>query len=262
MENSQEYAIVAEHLSKEYTLYRDQKARMAGFFFGKKGKPFYALKDLSFTVNKGDSVGLIGMNGSGKSTLSNIIAGLSQPTNGIITTRGSSSIIAIASGLNPYLTGMENIELKGLMMGFEKEQIREMTEGVIEFADIGEFIHQPVKSYSSGMKSRLGFAISINIDPDILIIDEALSVGDASFAQKCLTAMNRFREMGKTIVFVSHSSRQVASFCNKVIWLEYGHMRAYGDSQEVVAAYEAFLNDFNKWSKEEKAEYKKRRMAE
>ena len=223
-----EIAIQAEHLTKEYILYKNQKDRMAGFFLGKHGKPFYALKDVSFMVNRGDSVGLIGMNGSGKSTLSNIIAGLSQPTSGIITTKGTSSIIAIASGLNPYLTGEENIELKGLMMGFGKDKIKAMKEGVLEFSEIGEFIHQPVKSYSSGMKSRLGFAISINIDPDILLIDEALSVGDAAFAQKCLKAMNSFRENGKTIVFVSHSSKQVAGFCNKVIWLEYGRLRAYG----------------------------------
>lgn len=258
---SSQPAIIGEHITKQYQLYKNQNERLRGFLFGKGGKPFLALRDISFTVEQGDSIGLLGMNGSGKSTLSNIIAGLSQPTSGVITTRGTSSLIAISSGLNPYLTGSENIKLKGMMLGFDQKQIDEMTGLIIEFADIGQFIEQPVKSYSSGMKARLGFAISVCVDPDILIIDEALSVGDPTFSHKCLNKMERFREEGKTIVFVSHSIPQVRSFCNKAMWLEYGRMRAIGDSDEIADAYEAFLNDYNRWTAEEQKKYKETMQA-
>lgn len=254
----QQYAIAAEHITKCYYLYSDAKKRLKGFLLGYGGKPFYALRDISFTLNKGDSLGLVGMNGSGKSTLSNIIAGLSMPTGGVITTNGVPSMIAISSGLNNYLTGRENIELKGLMLGFTIEEIYAMRPSIEEFADIGEFIDQPVKSYSSGMRARLGFAISVNINPDIIIIDEALSVGDTTFTQKCLDKMNSFRKEGKTIIFVSHSTRQVERFCDKVLWLEYGMARAFGESKDVIPAYESFLHQYSKWTKEEQMEYREK----
>lgn len=256
----QRYAIVAEHVTKCYRLYKNQGQRMADFFFGVGGKPFYALRDISFTLDKGDSLGLIGMNGCGKSTLSNIIAGLSVPTGGMIATNGRASITAISSGLNVYLTGKENIELKGLMLGFTMEQIEEMRPGIEEFADIGEFIDQPVKSYSSGMRARLGFAISVNMDPDIMVIDEALSVGDPTFSQKCLDKMNTFRENGKTIVFVSHNTKQVRSFCDKALWLEYGAARAFGDSVEVIPAYASFLTRYSSWDRGQQAAYKEQAL--
>lgn len=251
-------AIVGEHITKRYQLYKSQSDRLAAFLFGKKGTPFYALRDISFSVNEGDSLGLVGMNGSGKSTLSNIIAGLTMPSSGVITTNGTSSLIAVSSGLNNFLTGTENIEMKGLMLGFTMDQINEMKAGIAEFADIGEFIDQPVKSYSSGMRSRLGFAISASIDPDIMIIDEALSVGDSAFAQKCLEKMNSFRARGKTIVFVSHSTKQVQTFCDKVMWLECGVTRAFGAADEIIPAYEAFISQFCAWSKEEQRAYQNR----
>ncbi len=251
-----QHAIVASHVTKCYQLYQNQHQRLRGFLLGRGGKPFYALRDISFTLNKGDSLGLVGMNGSGKSTLSNIIAGLSMPSSGIIATDGLPSLIAISSGLNNYLTGKENIELKGLMLGFTMEQINAMKPAIEEFADIGEFIDQPVKSYSSGMRARLGFAISVNVDPDIMIIDEALSVGDSTFAQKCLNKMNEFRQNGKTIVFVSHSTKQVQSFCDKALWLEYGMARAFGPSEDVIPAYESFVNQFNHWTKEQQLDYR------
>lgn len=250
-------AIVAEHLSKRYQLYGSQWERLKGFLFGDRfGEPFYALRDITFSIDKGDSLGLIGMNGSGKSTLSNIIAGLSPVTGGTITTTGEAALIAVSSGLNNYLTGVENIELKGLMLGFTMEQIREMRHDIEEFAGIGDFINQPVKSYSSGMRARLGFAISVNIDPDIMIIDEALSVGDSAFSKKCLDKMNSFRDNGKTIVFVSHSISQVRSFCNKALWLEYGKQRAFGASTEVTKAYSAFTAQYSSWSPEKQRAYR------
>ena len=231
---------------------------MMNFFLGRRGEPFYALKDISFSLEKGHSLGLVGMNGSGKSTLSNIIAGLSMPTEGMIVTDGTPSLIAISSGLNNYLTGRENIELKGMMLGFSMNKINEIKPDIIDFADIGAFIDQPVKSYSSGMKSRLGFAIAVNINPDIMIIDEALSVGDQTFSRKCLDKMNSFKEQGKTIVFVSHSTGQVKSFCDTVMWLEYGTLRAYGSSEEIIPEYESFLKQYSSWTKKEQEAYKNR----
>lgn len=252
-----EYAVVAENVSKTYKIYDSNRERMKDFFLPKNyGDDFYALRNISFAVPKGEVVGLIGLNGSGKSTLSNIIAEISQPSSGRIMINGTTSIINIAAGLNKNLTGLENIELKGLMIGLSPKEIRNIQDDIIEFAELGRFINQPVKTYSSGMKSRLGFAISVNINPDILIIDEALSVGDVSFAEKCMKKMNEVKEQGKTIFFVSHSSNQIKSFCTKVIWLEYGILKAYGDVGEVLPMYERFTKIFNKMEPKERIEYR------
>lgn len=238
-------------------MYKNQADKLKDLF-GVKGaaKEFYALKNLSFEVEAGDVVGLVGMNGSGKSTLANILAGISLPTEGNVTIAGRPAIIAISVGLNLSLTGMENIELKGLMIGLSLKQIAKIKESIIDFADIGDFIDQPVKTYSSGMKSRLGFAISVNIDPDILVVDEALSVGDSTFTKKCLDKMNEFREAGKTIFFISHSIGQVYEFCTKAMWLEYGMMKAYADTQTVLPMYERFINAYNAMDPQEKTDYK------
>lgn len=253
----EEYTVIAENVTKMYKMYANNQDKLKDLLLGKsKGKDFYALKGINFRAQKGDCIGLVGMNGSGKSTLANIIAGISTPTSGTITLNGTSSIIAISSGLNNQLTGIENIEVKGLMIGLSMKQINELKADIIEFADIGDFIYQPVKLYSSGMKARLGFAISININPEILVIDEALSVGDPTFTQRCLDKMNSFRDKGKTIFFVSHSMSQVKNFCNKAMWLEYGIMKAYGTIDEVLPMYERFLNNYNKMSKEEIIEYR------
>ncbi len=249
-------AVVADKVTKMYKMYANGKEKMKDLILGRSNaQNFYALKGITFKAQEGDCVGLVGMNGSGKSTLANIISGISCPTSGTITMNGIPSLIAISSGLNGQLTGIENIEVKGLMIGLTMKEINDLKKSIIEFADIGEFIYQPVKVYSSGMKSRLGFAISVNINPDILVIDEALSVGDPTFTQKCLDKMNSFRENGKTIFFVSHSIPQVRNFCNKVMWLEYGMMKAYGTSEEVLPMYERFLNNYNNMSKAEIEEY-------
>lgn len=250
-------AVIANQVTKMYKMYTSNNDKVKDLLFNLgKGQEFYALKGITFTAKEGDCVGLVGMNGSGKSTLANIIGGISMPTGGTITINGMPSIIAISSGLNGQLTGIENIEVKGLMIGLSMKEIEKLKKDIIEFADIGKFIYQPVKTYSSGMKSRLGFAISVNINPDILVIDEALSVGDSTFTQKCLDKMNQFREDGKTIFFVSHSMSQVRNFCNKVMWLEYGMMEAYGLTEEVLPMYERFLKQYNSMSKAEIEKYK------
>lgn len=183
------------------------------------------------------------------------------PNKGKVTIKGSATLIAISSGLNGQLTGLENIELKALMMGLTKEQIKEITPKVIDFADIGKFMYQPVKTYSSGMKSRIGFAISVHINPDILVIDEALSVGDQTFTKKCLDKMNEFKEQGKTIFFISHSLSQVKNFCTKALWLHYGQFKEYGDVHEVVGHYEGFLKRYNQMTVEEREKQKEEELS-
>lgn len=170
---------------------------------------------------------------------------------------GDTSLIAVSAGLKGDLTGRDNIELKCLMLGFNKKEIKELEPKIIEFAELEKFIDQPVKSYSSGMKSRLGFAISINVNPDILIIDEALSVGDKSFAAKCLDKMKEFKHEGKTMIFVSHSISQMKSFTDKILWLEFGHIKEFGPTEEVLPRYDAFIKEYKKMTKKEKAQYRK-----
>ena len=254
------YSVVVKNVTKRYKMYRNAKEKILDVFTNNQGEDFYALKNVSFTAEQGDVIGIIGINGSGKSTLSNIIAGVIPPTSGSIESHGETSLIAISSGLNNELTGRENIELKCLMLGFSKKEIRKLEPEIIEFAELGKFIDQPVKSYSSGMKSRLGFAISVTVDPDILVIDEALSVGDQTFADKCLEKMNSFKARGKTIFFISHSIAQVKKFCQKALWLEYGEVKAYGPIEEVMPKYEKFIRDFKKMSPEEKKAYRQRKM--
>lgn len=253
--------VIVKDVFKRYKMHTKPSEKLLDIILpGGYGEDFYALQNVTFTASQGDVVGLVGVNGSGKSTLSNIIAGVIPPTSGSVTTIGTTSVIAISSGLDNNLTGRENIELKCLMLGFKKKEILEMEPEIIEFADIGKFIDQPVKKYSSGMKSRLGFAISVTVDPDILIIDEALSVGDQTFAQKSQNKMFEFREKGKTIFFVSHSMAQVKEFCKKAIWLEYGEIKGYGTCDDVIPEYEKFLKFYKSMSKEEQKKHREKVM--
>ncbi|WP_043929970.1 teichoic acids export ABC transporter ATP-binding subunit TagH [Bacillus sp. EB01] len=251
--------VLIENVYKKYKMHKKTSDKLLDVLLpGGYGEDFYALQDITFSAQKGDTIALIGVNGSGKSTLSNIIAGVIPPTHGSVKTVGQTSLIAIASGLNNNLTGRENIELKCLMLGFTKKEIQEMEPDIIEFADIGKFIDQPVKKYSSGMKSRLGFAISVTVNPDILVIDEALSVGDQSFAQKSKNKMFEFKEKGKTIFFVSHSMWQVKEFCEKAMWLEYGEIKAFGPVAEIIPQYEKFLKEFKEMTPQQQKAWKEK----
>lgn len=250
-------SVIVENVTKKFKLYNKSSERILDILTPKSfGEDFYGLRNVSFEADKGDIIGFVGVNGSGKSTLANIIAGIIPETSGKIEVNGETALIAVSAGLNNQLTGRENIELKCLMLGFTKKEIKEVEPEIIEFSELGKFIDQPVKSYSSGMKSRLGFSISVNIDPDILIIDEALSVGDKAFAEKSLSKMNEFKEKGKTMFFVSHSIGQMKKFCEKILWLEYGEVKAFGPTEEVIPQYEKFFKDYKAMSKEEKKKFR------
>ncbi len=251
-------AVIVKDVSKRYKLYKKNSERILDLLLPWKdfGEDFYALNGVSLEVEHGEIVGFIGINGSGKSTLSNIIAGIIPPTSGEIIANGSISLIAVNAGLDNNLTGRQNIELKLLMLGFTKAEIDAMEEEIIEFAEIEKFIDQPVKSYSSGMKSRLGFSISVRVNPDILIVDEALSVGDKAFSEKSLAKMMEFKERGKTMFFVSHSLGQMRKFCDRIVWLEYGTIREIGETEEVLKHYDEFMKDYQKMSKKERNRYR------
>ncbi|WP_412519426.1 teichoic acids export ABC transporter ATP-binding subunit TagH [Staphylococcus simulans] len=251
-------SVKMDNITKEYRIYRNNKERIKDALIpNHKNKTFYALKDVSMTAYKGDIIGLVGINGSGKSTLSNIIGGSLSNTAGSIEKNGEVSVIAINAGLNAQLTGLENIEFKMLCMGFTRKEIKKLTPKIVEFSELGEFIYQPVKKYSSGMRAKLGFSINVTIDPDILVIDEALSVGDQTFTQKSLDKIHEFKEAGKTIFFVSHNIGQVRQFCTKIAWIEGGRLKQFGDVEDVLPKYEQFLKDFKKKSKADQKAFRK-----
>jgi teichoic acid transport system ATP-binding protein len=255
MDNS--YKIKLENVTKEYDLFKSKSDKLKNFFnIGKVEVPhFWSLKGVSLTIKPGETFGIIGVNGSGKSTISNIISGIIPQTTGSVDVKGDTSIIAIGAGLKRNLTGSENIRLKGLMQGLTLKEIDEVRDSIIDFADIGTFIDQPVKDYSSGMRSRLGFAIAVHINPDIMIIDEALSVGDDTFYQKCVDKIMEFKQQGKTILFVSHSLSQVKMICDRVAWMHFGELREVGETEEVITHYRKFSSDFKKKTAKERKQY-------
>ena len=233
-----DYVVKLDGVSKIYTLKQKDKS--------KKKTYFYALKDISFEVKKGDTVGILGTNGSGKSTLSLLLSGISEYDEGVMDIKGEQALISINTGLNMQLTGEENINVKGALLGLSKKKIQEIKDKVIDFAELGDFLYQPVKKYSSGMKSRLGFSISLALDPDIIIVDEALSVGDKGFAQKCLNHMAKVRdEQNKTIFFISHSLGQVRNFCTTGMWIEGGKLKEFGEINEVCDHYAEYVDGLN-----------------
>lgn len=200
---------------------------------------FYALKNVSFSVKKGESIGILGANGSGKSTLLKVISGIYPPSQGSVTVNGSiAPLIELGAGFDPDLTARENVFLNGAVMGFDKAFVYEKYDEIVEFSELKDFMDVPVKNFSSGMNARLGFAIATLVKPDILIVDEVLGVGDAAFQKKCETKMQELRAGGTTMLFVSHSAKQVKEVCNRAIWLKRGELVMQGDCNKVCDAYE------------------------
>lgn len=236
-------AIQVEHLSKMYKLYNKPSDRLKEALGMKvKVREHFALNDVNFQVSRGETVGIIGTNGSGKSTVLKIITGVVSPTKGEVKVDGRiSALLELGAGFNGEYSGLENVYLNGTMIGFSKEEIDSKLDDILSFADIGDFIYQPVKTYSSGMFVRLAFAVAINIDPDILIVDEALSVGDVFFQAKCYRKFEEFKQKGKTIVFVSHDLNSISRYCDRVILLNKGNILDEGDPKKIVDLYKKIL---------------------
>ncbi|CAH1223476.1 ABC transporter ATP-binding protein [Paenibacillus sp. JJ-223] len=236
--------IEAKGLTKQYKLYDKPVDRLkeALHFANKKyHKKFTALDHLDFQVQRGECLGIIGKNGSGKSTLLKMITGVLTPTSGSLHVEGSiSALLELGAGFNPELTGLENVFLNGTIMGFSRDEMQAKLDEILEFADIGEFIHQPVKTYSSGMFVRLAFAVAINVDPDILIVDEALSVGDLRFQQKCYRKIDELKQT-KTILFVTHDMSVINKYCDRVVWINEGKLIEEGQPKEISKKYQAFM---------------------
>ncbi|AFC27515.1 Teichoic acid export ABC transporter family protein [Paenibacillus mucilaginosus 3016] len=238
-------AIEVKNVTKTYKLYKKHSDRFKEAlspFRKNYHTNFYALNDISFKVRRGEIIGIIGKNGSGKSTVLKIITGVLSPTEGKVDVNGKiSALLELGAGFNGEYTGIENIYLNGLMLGFSREEMQKKIDSIIDFAEIGEFINQPVKSYSSGMFARLAFSVAINVDPDILIVDEALAVGDLKFQLKCMEKFNEFRVRGKTILFVSHDINSIKRYCNRVVWINEGRMIAEGDAERLCDKYTDYL---------------------
>lgn len=237
--------IKAENLSKCYKLYPNPGARVkeALIPFGKRRHtPFWALKPLSFEVHSGQSFGIVGRNGSGKSTLLQLIAGVLSPSTGWVQCQGRiAALLELGTGFNPEFSGFENVMVNGAVMGFTREEMIERIPAILEFSELGDFIHQPVKTYSSGMYVRLAFAASVTVDPDILIVDEALAVGDSRFQAKCFRKFEEFREKGKTILMVTHDSAAIVRYCDDALLLDQGELLGRGEPGYIINRYSELL---------------------
>lgn len=248
-------AIEVKNVSKVYKLYDKPVDRLKEVLFSCFGRryhrEFFALKDINFQVKKGETVGIIGKNGAGKSTLLKIITGVLTPTGGEVTVNGRiSSLLELGAGFNPELTGMENIYFNSSLLGLTKEETDAKIDEILEFADIGEFIDQPVKTYSSGMYVRLAFSVAINVEPDILIIDEALAVGDARFQRKCFAKFEMLKKNGMTLIFVSHDMGSIKQICDKAFLINGGEIVSGGIPKEVIVIYHSYLFPQNEVSTE------------
>lgn len=226
--------------------------RHGGFLFSRRrndreAKEFWALRGISFSAHEGDTIGLVGRNGSGKSTCAKLISGALVPDSGNIKITGSTHLLALGAGFKTNLTGRENVMLSGTVLGLTRNQVKQQMPEIEAFADIGEFFDEPIKIYSSGMKSRLGFAVSTAVKPDILILDEVMSTGDASFRKKAGERLNKMKKNTKTVVMVSHSAHQIREQCNKIVWLEKGKVIMSGEVDEVMEQYEAFCDFPDNW---------------
>ncbi|MDQ1245850.1 MAG: lipopolysaccharide transport system ATP-binding protein [Actinomycetota bacterium] len=240
-------AVRAQNLSKRFIMQHERRTALKERFVrGKapKGKEFWALRDASFEVPKGSMFGIIGHNGSGKSTALKVVAGIYRPTSGMVQVNGRmSALLELGAGFHPELTGRENIALNGSILGMSRKQIEEQTEEIIDFAGISGFIDSPVKTYSSGMYVRLGFAIAVKVDPEVLVIDEVIAVGDEDFQRKCFDYIADLRNRGSTVIIVSHALGIVSEACDAAMWLDHGEVQVVGPAREVVDAYLKKVND-------------------
>ena len=239
------YAIEARELGKCYTLFERPADRLKQLLWGRwrtYGREFWALRDVNLTVRPGEVVGLVGRNGAGKSTLLQLVCGTLAASSGELTVKGRvAALLELGGGFSPDFTGLENIYMNAAILGLKRAEVEARLPGILAFADIGDFIRQPVKTYSSGMFMRLAFAVATSVEPDILVIDEALSVGDGAFARKSFERIMKLKDAGKTILFCSHSMYQVEALCSRVLWIEAGVMRMQGPAAEVTSAYAASL---------------------
>lgn len=232
-----------EHVSKTFS--HTGGAKLLGAHVRERLRPrtsdvFYALKDVSFRVEPGRSMAIIGGNGAGKSTLLSLVAGLSHPNEGRVTVNGKvAALLELGSGFHPDLTGRENVKLNASMLGLSRKRTAECFDAILEFSGIGDFIEEPIRTYSSGMIMRLAFSVAVNVDPDILIIDEVLAVGDQNFHAKCFEKIYGFKKAGKTLLFVSHAPQMVREFCDQALWLHHGEAMLIGAPEDVLAAYSA-----------------------
>lgn len=242
-------AIEFKNVTKRYPLYHHIGSGIKELVFNPKralsmlsGRSYLAIEDISFQVKKGESVALIGRNGAGKSTSLSLVAGVIKPTSGSVAVYGRvASMLELGGGFHPELTGRENIRLNATLLGLRRKELNQRIDKIIEFSELGEFIDEPIRVYSSGMLAKLGFSVITQVDPDILIIDEVLAVGDISFQRKCINTINEFKKKGVTILFVSHSMSDIEKVCNKVIWIENHKVRKIGDSKVVIADYKEFM---------------------
>lgn len=243
-EHTTEYAIEVNNLGKSYQIYDKPSDRLKQMLMrGRKQyyREFWALSDITFKIPKGKVVGILGKNGAGKSTLLQIICGTLSPTQGGVDVHGRiAALLELGSGFNPEFTGIENIYMNGQILGLSRSQMDAKLKAVLEFADIGDFVYQPVKTYSSGMFARLAFSVAVNVEPDLLIVDEALSVGDAWFQHKSMARMRQLMESGCSVLFVSHSIDAVRALCDEAIWLDQGQVKMQGNVTDVTNAY---MND-------------------
>ena len=247
---SSEFAIRAQQLGKCYNLYEHEGDRLKQLLWGRWRDPnrpyfreFWALKDVDFAIAPGEVVGIVGRNGAGKSTLLQMVCGTLQPSSGDLQVNGRvAALLELGAGFNPDFTGIENIYMNAAILGLSRAQVDDRLQSILDFADIGDFIRQPVKTYSSGMYMRLAFAVATSVEPDILVIDEALSVGDGAFARKSFDRIMGMKDAGKTILFCSHSMYQVEALCSRAMWIEGGKLRMIGSAADVTSAYQTSLN--------------------
>ena len=237
--------IEAKGVSKSYPHAAERmllRSYIARLFQRREANPFRALRDISFCVEEGESVAVVGRNGAGKSTLLSLIAGVSEPTQGTVSVNGRvAALLELGSGFHPDLTGRENMRLNASLLGLGRRETDRLMPAIIEYSGVGEFMDEPLRTFSTGMMVRLAFAVAIHVDPRIVIVDEVLAVGDAAFQAKCRDSLNKLRREGRTLLFVSHSSEEVLRVCDRAIWLEKGQMMMEGAAPDVIAAYEADL---------------------